>query len=108
LGVAAIIGFTTGSILHLSSTIIASLFNLNTNPKEAGLKAASLRASQENKRLETAWARSTINSGDPGFRNKAMAEGYPKWPGSDMGHRKEDQGLLAQTILEEDDSDDLM
>lgn len=108
MGVAAIIGLATGSILHLSSTILASLFNLNTVPEETGRTAASVRASRENKKLETAWQRSTMKSGDAGLHDEAMAEGYPKWPGSDVGYRKEDQSLLAQTILEEDDSDDLI
>jgi len=108
LGVAAIIGLATGSVLHFSSTILASLFNINTNPKESGLTAVSGRALHDFEKLESAWQRSTIRRPDAGPRSEAVAEGYPKRPRDDVNYRTEDQGLLSQTILEEDDSDGLI
>jgi hypothetical protein len=97
LGVAAVIGLLTGSILHISSSILVSVFNMTPAPEETGRSAASVRAAREKKKLEQAWQSSTtrIERGklkeDPSMEKK-----FSDW-------LETEQGLLSQTILEEDD-----
>ncbi|KAH8768035.1 hypothetical protein BGZ57DRAFT_856573 [Hyaloscypha finlandica] len=97
LGVAAVIGLLTGSILHMSSSILVSIFNLTPTPEEIGRSAASVRAAREKKKLEQAWQSSTTKvesgkwKGEPSTDKK-----YSEW-------LEIDRGLLRQTILEEDD-----
>ena len=92
---AAVIGLLTGSILHISSSILVSVFNLSPTPEETGRSAASVRAAQEKKLLEQAWQSSTIKN-DNWNAEPSMEKKYSEW-------LETDQGLLSQTILEEDD-----
>lgn len=105
LGVAAVIGLVTGSILHIASTILVSLFNLAPVPVEKGRSAASVRAAREQKRLEEAWQSSSPFLEDQGRLpiNNSLEKNYAEWREKDSGKRREDQGLFKQTILEEDD-----
>lgn len=101
LGVAAVIGLISGSILHLSSTVLISLFNLAPGPEETGRTAASVRAAREQKKLEDAW-RSSSSKGDRKVADSSLEKRYTEWLEKDTGKRRDD-GLLGQTILEEDD-----
>ncbi|PVH85399.1 hypothetical protein DL98DRAFT_44923 [Cadophora sp. DSE1049] len=101
LGVAAVIGLITGSILHLSSSLLVSVFNLTAIPEGTGRSAASVRAAREQKKLEQAWDRIPSKSEKGDLRNDPEMEKFAEWL------EKGDQGVLGQTILEEDDSDDL-
>ncbi|TVY81471.1 hypothetical protein LSUE1_G003205 [Lachnellula suecica] len=106
LGIAAVIGIITGSILHISSTILVSIFNLAAVPEETGRTAASVRAAREQKKLEGAWE-SSVSKGESAGSKKDASTRNTEWLGSELGKRREDQGLLGQTILEEDDSEDM-
>lgn len=101
LGVAATIGLLTGSILHVSSSLLVSVFNLTAVPEETGRSAASVRAAREQKKLEQAWDRIPIKNERGDLRSDPEMEKFAEWL------EKGDQGVLGQTILEEDDSDDL-
>lgn len=107
LGIAAIIGLTAGSILHLSSTFLVSILNLEQTTEDKGRTAASVRAAREQKKLEDAWQSSTGRTEQKLWRDDiVMEKKYTEWIEKNSGKRREDQGLLGQTILEEDDSDD--
>jgi len=103
LGVAAVIGLITGSILHVSSSVLVSLFDLTPGPEEAGRSAASVRAARERKKLEQAWQSSSIKSEQVKWGSGISLERYTDWVGKDAGQRREDQGVIGQTIIEEDD-----
>jgi hypothetical protein len=97
LGVAAVIGLLTGSILHMSSSILVSVFNLTSTPEETGRSAASVRAAREKKKLEQAWQSSTTKTERGKWKEEPSTEKkFSEW-------LETDQGLLRQTILEEDD-----
>jgi len=108
LGVAAVVGLITGSILHLSSTILITLFNLTPVPEEEGQSSTSMRAVQEQKKLEEAWQSSSSKGVQRGFgADTSLGKTYAEWRDKNAGKRREDQRLFKQTILEEeDDSDD--
>lgn len=97
---AALIGLLTGSILHLSSSVLVSLLDLQPVAEEKGRTAASVRAAREQKKLEEAW-QSSASRGDQ-TRWKADTS-MQKWLEKDVGRRREERGVLGQTILEEDD-----
>ncbi|KAL3425612.1 hypothetical protein PVAG01_02402 [Phlyctema vagabunda] len=104
LGVAAFVGLFTGSLLHLSSTMLVSVFNLHPTPEEPGRSAASVRAAREKKKLDEAWLSSaSMPVGEPTRLNSDTS--MQKWLEKDAGRRREDTGVLGQTILEEDDDD---
>jgi hypothetical protein len=104
LGVAAVIGLITGSILHVASTLLVSIFNLTPIPEEKGRSAASVRVAREQKKLEDAWQNSAVKLEHRKRRGDGtMEKKYAEWLEMDVGKRKEDQGLLGQTIIEEDD-----
>ncbi|PMD43381.1 hypothetical protein L207DRAFT_509909 [Hyaloscypha variabilis F] len=97
LGVAAVIGLFTGSILHMSSSLLVSIFNLTPTPEETGRSAASVRAARETKKLEQAWQSSTTKIQGGNWKDDSSTEKkFSEW-------LETDQGLLRQTILEEDD-----
>ncbi|KAE9374503.1 hypothetical protein N431DRAFT_334970 [Stipitochalara longipes BDJ] len=97
LGVAAVIGFLTGFILHMFSSILVSIFNLTPTPGETRRSTASVRAAREEKRLEQAWQSSTVKTERGNWKEDPSTEKkYSEW-------LETDQGLLRQTILEEDD-----
>ncbi|CAL3965939.1 hypothetical protein PZA11_002753 [Diplocarpon coronariae] len=99
LGAAAIVGLITGSVLHISSSVLVSVFNLTPIPEDTGRTAASVRAARRKKRQEQALQNSTTKSESANSRDEASIEKYAEWL------EKSEQGLLGQTILEEDDSD---
>ena len=107
LGVAAVIGLLTGSVLHLSSSILVSLFNLTTVPEDPGCSQASVRAPREQKKLEEAW-QSSPSKGDPNKSkfDTSMQKKYAEWLEKDVRKRRTGQGVLGQTIIEEDDDSD--
>ena len=92
------IGLLTGSILHISSSILVSVFNLTPAPEETGRSAASVRAAREKKKkLEQAWQSSTTRTERGKLKeDPSMEKKFSEW-------LETDQGLLSQTILEEDD-----
>jgi len=104
LGVAAVIGLVTGSILHLSSTLLISMLNLSPLPEETQRSAASVRAAREQKKLEDAWQSSAVESDQPRWKvDISMEAKHGDWSEKDATKRREDHGLLGQTIIEEDD-----
>ncbi len=107
-GIAAVIGLAFGVILHASSSVLVSSFNLSSGPEDRGQTAASVRAAREKKKLQQAWQSSILESDRSSSRTDAPIERYAEWleKDMDMSQRREEQGLLGQTILEEDDSDD--
>ncbi len=97
-------GFLTGSILHILSSILVSIFNLTPNPEGTGRSATSVRAAREKKKLEQAWQTSTVKN-ERRTAEPSMEKKYAEWLETDQGPVREDRGLLRQTILEEDDSE---
>jgi hypothetical protein len=106
-GVAALIGLITGSILHFSSSVLNKILNLQTPPGAKGRTAASVRAAREKKKVEDAWQAPTAVGI---VRGRLVIDGsskrYPEYVEKDRGKRSPGQGLLSQTILEEDDDSD--
>jgi len=102
LGVAAVIGLVTGFILHISSTILVSLFNLTPTTEETGRSKSSGHAAQEKRKLEQAWQTST-SKGDRGNLRAEPEKNYAEWLELDIGRRRKDHDVLGQTILEEED-----
>ncbi|KUJ20208.1 uncharacterized protein LY89DRAFT_682982 [Mollisia scopiformis] len=98
LGVAAVIGLFTGTVLYLSSSMLESLFNLTPSPDDNGRTAASVRATREKEKLEQVWQSSIIKEEDG-----ISMEKYAEWVERNTTQRSDDHGLLSQTILEEDD-----
>jgi hypothetical protein len=84
---------------------LIKLFNLRVTPEETGRTAASVRAERERKNLESAWESSKSGWNAPGDELSAeeLKREYADFLEKDRGKRKEGQGLLSQTILEEDD-----
>lgn len=105
LGVAAVIGVTTGSIIHITSTILASMLNLVAIPAESGRTAASVRADRENRKLEQAWQSPANKTEQEKWGSDNSMERYTEWVEKGAGQRREGQSVLGNTILEEDDSD---
>lgn len=104
-GVAALIGLITGSILHFSSTMLITIFDLRPSAEEKGRTAASVREAREKKNQQDAWQSSSSRKySDNLIRLEEMArKDYSDFLDKDWGKRREGQGLLSQTILEEDD-----
>lgn len=104
LGVAALIGLFTGSFLHFSSRILAEVLNLHTSHDESGRAVYSIRAG-ERKRSKDIWkASAPIRVGRVRKKTEETSKDYPEYIEKDRGKRKDEQGLLSQTILE--DSED--
>jgi len=81
-----------------------SIFNLTPAAEETGRPAASVQAAREKMKLEQAWQSSTIKNERGSWKTEpSMEKKYAEWLEADRGQRVEDQGLLRQTILEEDD-----
>jgi hypothetical protein len=66
-----------------------------------------VRAAREQKKLEDAW-QSSSSRGEAKLRADPLVETkYAEWLEKDVGKRREGDGLMGQTILEEeDDSED--
>jgi hypothetical protein len=103
LSVAAIVGLATGALLHFSSSLLVTLFNLSPAPEseDKGRTAASVRAAREQKVLEAAWKTSTTKQ-TSGTGSDSLEERYSQWLEMDAG-RHRTKGVAGQTILEEDD-----
>jgi len=107
LGVAAVIGLVAGSILHLASSLLVSLFKLTPVPEEKGRSAASVRATREQKKLEEAWQSSPFKGEQIRLGGATSLEkDYTDWQDKDPGKRREDD-LFKQTILEDDSEEEL-
>jgi hypothetical protein len=89
--------------LHITSSVLVSLFNLTPVPEEAGRSAASVRAARERKKLEHAWQSSATKNEQVKWGSDISLERYTDWVGKDASQRREDQGVIGQTIIEEDD-----
>jgi hypothetical protein len=84
--------------------MLIKVLNLQDSPEQSGRTAASVRAAREKKRLEDAWQASTpIRSNQARTWVEDTSKDYLEYIEKDRGKRKEGQGLLSQTILEEDD-----
>lgn len=104
LGVAALIGLFTGSLLHFSSSILIRVLDLQNLPEDSDRTAASVRVAREKKRHDDAWQASTpIQSRQARARMEYTSKDYSEYIENNRGKRKEGHGLLSQTILEEDD-----
>jgi hypothetical protein len=80
------------------------MFDLAAVPEETGRTAASVRAAREQKKLEGAWESSILKGESARLRNDpSMRKKQAEWLESELSKRREDQGLLGQTILEEED-----
>ncbi|KAB8299912.1 hypothetical protein EYC80_000155 [Monilinia laxa] len=101
LGSAVLIGLITGLILRISSSLLTSLFKLTPSPEETGRSVSSIRAAQGEKKRNSnpdllKW------KVDPSVERR-----YSEWLEKNGGRKRDEHGLLAQTIIEEeDDSDD--
>ncbi|APA08119.1 hypothetical protein sscle_03g028890 [Sclerotinia sclerotiorum 1980 UF-70] len=100
LGSAIFIGLITGSVLRISSNVLESLFKLTSNPEDTGHPLVSIHATKEQKKQKTKpdllkW------KVDPSVEKR-----YSEWLEKDGGRKKDEHGLLAQTIIEEDDDSD--
>ncbi|KAF4615578.1 hypothetical protein G7Y89_g15296 [Cudoniella acicularis] len=103
IGAAAIVGLITGSIIHLSSSVLISIFNLTPAPEDRGRTAASVRAARDQKKLEGAWEASLSKEGGERWRgDHAILKKPAAWSDTALRTRG-DKGLLGQTIIEEDD-----
>ncbi|KAI9818527.1 MAG: hypothetical protein M1827_000586 [Pycnora praestabilis] len=100
LGTAAIVGILTGSILHFSSTLLASTLNLDSVPAREGRTAASVRAARREK-LPQRLDLPALQIGPLPKLEKPMKREYTDLLEKDRVRRPD--GLLSQTILEEDD-----
>jgi len=104
LGVAAVIGLVTGSILHLTSTVLVELFNLVPTAEDKRRSIASVRDSREQIKLEEVWQNSSLRGIQGGSKAQALpGKDYAEWLDKSSGKRRDNQRLVKQTILEEDD-----
>ncbi|KAB2576488.1 hypothetical protein BFW01_g2868 [Lasiodiplodia theobromae] len=91
LGVAGIVGVTTGGILYFSFSVLKSAFNLDSPEEFSGATAAEYRAARRKKKA------AQRNAGAPmPMDSSSQLREIP---------RSKRRDLLAQTILEEDDAD---
>lgn len=87
--------------------MLFSIFNLAPDSDEKGRSAVSFRAAREKKKqreLEQAWQGSLLKSEDSNWKSGASMEKFAEWLEKGKGHGKD--GLLSQTILEEEDDSD--
>ena len=94
LGIAALVGIALGLILSLTYSSLGSLLGLNYQPAAPGRTAKQYR---EEKRKSKAQAEAPLMS--PGY----ISPGHGSL--SDGMRRNRGEGLIAQTIAEEMDSD---
>lgn len=67
--------------------------------------AASVRATREQKKLESAWQNPSPKSSNGNFVEcQSLEEKYAQWLEQDSSNARKNIGLFGQTILEEDDS----
>ncbi|TGO37337.1 hypothetical protein BHYA_0100g00370 [Botrytis hyacinthi] len=100
LGSAIVIGLITGSLLRVSSSILASLFNLTSGPEDTDLSVASIRAAREHKK------RNSKPNPSKWKVDSTVEKRYSGWLEKDGGRKKDEHGLSAQIIIEEDDDSD--
>ncbi|KAF7957575.1 hypothetical protein EAE96_003150 [Botrytis aclada] len=100
LGSAIVIGLITSSLLRVSSSVLASLFKLTSGPEDADRSVSSIRAAREHKKR---------NSKPDPLKWKvdpSVEKRYSGWLEKDGGRKKDEHGLSAQIIIEEDDDSD--
>ncbi|KAF5879613.1 uncharacterized protein Bfra_006820 [Botrytis fragariae] len=100
LGSAIVIGLITGLLLRVSSNILASLFKLTSDPEDTDRSVASIRAAREHKKR---------NSKSDPLKWKvdpSVEKRHSGWLEKDGGRKKDEHGLSAQIIIEEDDDSD--
>lgn len=107
-GVASLIGIAAGSSLYIVSRVLASLLGIGTAPQGSGRTAASVRAEREQKKGRSAHGHVTLahaQTHQVKINNAVQINRkYVEWLAKDKDRRKE--GLLSETILEEDDNSD--
>jgi hypothetical protein len=85
--------------------MLISIFDLRSTPEDTGRTAASVRAERERRKLESAWPTATpdrdVRANE--LMGEALKREYAEFLDKDRVKRKHEQGLLGQTILEEDD-----
>jgi len=62
-----------------------------------------VRAAREQKKLEEAWQNSEFRGHARPSVDASTERKYAEWLEKDVGKRLDNQGLLGQTIIEEDD-----
>ncbi len=96
--------------MYFSSRIFASVLGLQAVQEDEHSPQVSRRALQNRTNLEEGWDAATPvwkPSGQPPRLEESLATGYADLLKKDLGKRKENHGLLSQTIMEEeDDSED--
>ena len=106
-GIAALIGLFAGTLLHYCSAFLISLGPASMRGPDPPLRtAASVRKARKNQEQERLVSpRKLLTTQGPfsyeELKPKDLLKDYADWLDKDKGRRRE--GLLAQTILEEDD-----
>lgn len=100
MGSAVIIGLISGSLLRVSSSILASLFKLTTGPEDTRRSVAPIRAAREHEKRDSTPDVSKWKVDPP------VEKRYSGWLENDGGRKKDEHGLSAQIIIEEDDDSD--
>ncbi|TEY80556.1 hypothetical protein BOTCAL_0037g00110 [Botryotinia calthae] len=100
LGSAIIIGLISGSLLRVSSSTLASLFKLTASPEDTRRSVAPIRAAREHKK------RNSTPDVSKWKVDPSVDKRYSGWLENDGGRKKDDHGLSAQIIIEEDDDSD--
>ncbi|KAI9677556.1 MAG: hypothetical protein M1817_006510 [Caeruleum heppii] len=109
LGVAVLIGLLTGSVLHFSTSLLISISDLRSTPLEEldrrnPVVFSRTKKTKEKKQAQANDVQRLVTGAHPTIDGNLRRE-YADWLDKDRGKRRE--GLLSQTILEEeDDSDD--
>ncbi|KAG9232452.1 hypothetical protein BJ875DRAFT_78325 [Amylocarpus encephaloides] len=107
LGVAAIVGLATGSILHFSSTALVSFLHMIPSPQQRGQTAVSVRPNREEQQSDDAPNTSESSNNTDALATQALPaiRIQASWLELNRSRRRQKQGLLSQTILEEDESE---
>ncbi|KAI9850688.1 MAG: hypothetical protein M1838_005252 [Thelocarpon superellum] len=104
LGVAAVVGILTGSILHFSSGLLIWALDLRSSTEEdLGPHVERSRAALRKKKSGPAGSLSPIGSGSRPVLDPSIKREYADWLDRDRARKRD--GLLSQTILEEEDDD---
>ncbi|KAI9826879.1 MAG: hypothetical protein M1832_005818 [Thelocarpon impressellum] len=113
LGVAVLVGLASGTLLHLSSGTLVAALDLRARPGEDEAPRSTYSSSIDARRARRAAVRAKRQQagdlpspGSPeGLRHGGLDVGlkreYADWLDKDRGRKRE--GLLGQTILEEED-----
>lgn len=107
LGIAALVGFVTGTSLHYFSCFIISVLNLDSSPGEQrGRTLAAYRADKQERR-DAQDPIMKLRQDAEAFRRNDLGsmEDYSKWNASEQD-RGRGVSRIIDTILEEEDSSD--